>query len=166
MQEDDNQNHHTTDPVLMFFNRVIAQVSRVLAAIMVVVIIWGVADVVYVLYQRLMAPPFMFLEIKDILATFGAFMAVMIAIEIFHNIILYVEDDHNRQLAVEIVLGTVLMAIARKVIVLDFNEVGAAHVYATAAVTFALAVGYYLIVVRAKAARRLNSGSALLTEKD
>ncbi len=117
---------------------------------MVMVIIWGVADVVYVLYQRLMAPPFMLLEIKDILATFGAFMAVLIAVEIFHNIILYVEDNHNRQLAVEIVLGTALMAIARKVIVLDFNEVGAEHVYATAAVTLALSVGYYLIVIRRK----------------
>ena len=154
MQVNENSNHHTKDPVLLFFNRVIAQVSRVLAAIMVLVIIWGVADVVYVLYQRLMAPPFMLLEIKDILATFGAFMAVLIAIEIFHNIILYVEDNHNRQLAVEIVLGTALMAIARKVIVLDFNEVGAGHVYATAAVTLALSVGYYLIVIRAQSARR------------
>ena len=62
----------------------------------------------------------------------------------------YVEDNHNRQLAVEIVLGTALMAIARKVIVLDFNEVGAEHVYATAAVTLALSVGYYLIVIRRK----------------
>jgi uncharacterized membrane protein (DUF373 family) len=145
----------------LFFNRVIAQVSRVLAAIMVMVIIWGVADVVYVLHQRLMAPPFMLLEIKDILATFGAFMAVLIAIEIFHNIILYVEDNHNRQLAVEIVLGTALMAIARKVIVLDFNEVGAGHVYATAAVTLALSVGYYLIVIRAQGAKRRMSRSII-----
>lgn len=161
MQNNENSNHHTKDPVLSFFNRVITQVSRVLAAIMVLVIIWGVADVVYVLYQRLMAPPFMLLEIKDILATFGAFMAVLIAIEIFHNIIIYVEDNHNQQLAVEIVLGTALMAIARKVIVLDFNEVGSSHVYATAAVTLALSVGYYLIVIRPKAEKRRMSGSSL-----
>jgi uncharacterized membrane protein (DUF373 family) len=161
MQANEKSNHQTEDPVLMFFNRVIAKVSRVLAAIMVLVIIWGVADVAYVLYQRLMAPPFMLLEIKDILATFGAFMAVLIAIEIFHNIILYVEDNHNQQLAVEIVLGTALMAIARKVIVLDFNEVGADHVYATAAVTLALSVGYYLIVIRAQGAKRRMSRSIL-----
>ena len=88
-------------------------------------------------------------------------MAVLIAIEIFHNIILYVEDNHNQQLAVEIVLGTALMAIARKVIVLDFNEIGASHVYATAAVTLALSVGYYLIVIRAKGVKRRMSGSSL-----
>ena len=161
MQTNENADHQTRDPVLSFFNRVIAQVSRVLAAIMVLVIIWGVADVVYVLHQRLIAPPFMLLEIKDIMATFGAFMAVLIAIEIFHNIILYVEDNHNRQLAVEIVLGTALMAIARKVIVLDFNEVGAGHVYATATVTLALSVGYYLIVIRAQGAKRRMSRSII-----
>lgn len=154
MQTNEHAHQQTKDPILAFFNQVIAQASRVLAAIMVLVIIWGVADVVYVLYQRLMAPPFMLLEIKDILATFGAFMAVLIAVEIFHNIILYVEDNHNRHLAVEIVLGTALMAIARKVIVLDFNEVDAAHVYATAAVTLALSIGYYLIVVRGRNASR------------
>lgn len=151
MQPNEQSSHKQSDPVLSFFSRVIAQVARVLAGIMVLVIIWGVADVVYVLYQRLMAPPVMLLEIKDILATFGAFMAVLIAVEIFHNLILYAEDNHNQHAAVEIVLGTALMAISRKIIVLDFNEVGAAHVYATAAVTLALTVGYYLIVIRAKA---------------
>lgn len=165
MQSDKNSNSHTTDPVLQFFNRVIAQVSRILAAIMVMVIIWGVADVVYVLYQRLMAPPFMLLEIKDILATFGAFMAVLIAIEIFHNIILYVEDNHNQQLAVEIVLGTALMAIARKVIVLDFNEVSATYVYATAAVTLALSIAYYLIVVRTRTTKRKIQRNPVIATK-
>ncbi|GAB3540558.1 phosphate-starvation-inducible PsiE family protein [Noviherbaspirillum agri] len=148
METNKSPNQTTRDPVLSFLNRVIALVARILAVIMVLIIIWGIADVIYVLYQRLMAPPFLLLEIKDILATFGAFMAVLIAIEIYHNIILYAEDTHNRHLAVEIVLGTALMAIARKVIVLDFNEVSAAHIYGTAAITLALALGYYLIVVR------------------
>lgn len=141
------------DPVVAFLNRVIRLVARTLAAIMALVIVWGVADVIYVLYQRLMAPPFMLLEIKDILATFGAFMAVLIAIEIYHNIILYVHDHRNHRLAVEIVLGTALMAIARKVIVFDFNEVGPQHIYGTAAVTLALVVGYYLIALRGPTCR-------------
>lgn len=141
------------DPVIGFLNRVIRLVARALAVIMVLVIIWGVADVVYVLWQRLMAPPFMLLEISDILATFGAFMAVLIAIEIYHNIVIYVHEHHDFRLAVEIVLVTALMAIARKVIVLDFKEVSPEHIYGTAAVSFALVVGYYLIVVRGGARR-------------
>ena len=53
--------------------------ARVLAVLMVLVIWWGVADVVYVLYSRVSTHPYFLLEISDILATFGAFMAVLIA---------------------------------------------------------------------------------------
>jgi hypothetical protein len=45
--------------------------------------------------------------------------------------------------------------------VLDFNEVGAGHVYATATVTLALSVGYYLIVIRAQGAKRRMSRSII-----
>lgn len=148
------------DPVVGFLNRVIRLVARVLAVIMVLVIIWGVADVLYVLWQRLMAPPFMLLEISDIFATFGAFMAVLIAIEIYHNIVLYVSSHRDYRRAAEIVLVTALMAIARKVIVLDFNEVAPEHVYGTAAITFALIIGYYLVVVRGGTRRAVPDSNA------
>ncbi len=75
-------------------------------------------------------------------------MAVLIAIEIYHNIILYVQDYRDHQLAVEIVLGTALMAISRKVIVFDFEDTTPEHLYGTAAVILALVIGYYLIVTR------------------
>jgi uncharacterized membrane protein (DUF373 family) len=55
----------------------------------VIVIVWGIGDVVYNLYQRLAEPPFLLLQINDILATFGALLAVHIAIEIFINISMY-----------------------------------------------------------------------------
>ena len=126
---------------------IIRYVAKITAVIMVLVIIWGVADIVYVLYQRLKEPPFLLLEIKDILATFGAFMAVLIAIEIYHNLVLYVQENHNSRLAVEIVLATALMAAARKVIVFDYNEMAYHYVYATGAVILALSIAYYYIVV-------------------
>lgn len=133
--------------LLNFMDRIIHNCALVIALIMVLVIIWGVADILYVLYHRLIAPPFFLLEIKDIFATFGAFMAVLIAIEIYHNLILYTKGDHNPRLAVEIVLATALMAAARKVIIFDFNEMDAAYIYATAVVIFALGIAYYLIVI-------------------
>jgi uncharacterized membrane protein (DUF373 family) len=116
---------------------------RALAILMTGVIVFGVADVVYVLYQRLMAEPRGLLEISDILATFGAFMAVLIAIEIFVNIISYLRED---VIHVRIVLATAMMAIARKVIILDYNETSPQYIYATAAVVAAMAVAYWLVV--------------------
>ena len=84
-----------------------------------------------------------FLQITDILATFGAFMAVLIAIEIFVNIVSYLRDD---VIHVRIVLATALMAIARKVIILDYSTTSSEYVYATAAVVAAMALAYWLVV--------------------
>ncbi|NLX23584.1 MAG: phosphate-starvation-inducible PsiE family protein [Phycisphaerae bacterium] len=116
---------------------------RGLAVLMAFVILMGVIDVVWVLYQRLMAPPFLLLEIRDILGTFGAFMAVLIAIEIFVNITIYLRDD---VIHIKIVMATALMAIARKVIIMDMQESTPAEMYGLAAVTLAMSVGYWLVV--------------------
>jgi uncharacterized membrane protein (DUF373 family) len=135
------------DPVIHGLHKIIRHVVRVLAVLMVLIIIWGVLDVIWVLYQRLKEPPFLLLNISDMLATFGAFLAVLIAIEIFLNITLYLRDDI---IHVKLVVATALMAIARKVIVFDFKALNHQYVYATAAVVIALGIAYYLVSISKK----------------
>ena len=133
------------EPFIRMLAASIRYAVRFLAVLMVMVIWWGVADVVYVLYSRVSTQPYYLLNISDIFATFGAFMAVLIAIEIFINIISYLRDN---VIHIKIVLATAFMAVARKVIVLDYQEVGAAYVFGTAALMLALAVAYWLAVVK------------------
>ena len=109
---------------------------------MVLVIVWGIGDVIYVLYQRITAPPFMLLSINDILATFGAFLAVLIAIEIFVNISMYLKTD---VIPVRLVVATALMAISRKVIIFDFEKITPPFIVGTAAVVLSLGITYWLI---------------------
>ncbi len=131
------------DPLIEFLHKTIRIAVRVLAILMTLVIIWGIGDVVYVIYQRLMLPPVYLLNISDILATFGAFLAVLIAIEIFINITLYIRND---VLPIKLVVATALMAISRKVIIFDFKELSPMYVVATAAVILALGITYWLIL--------------------
>ncbi len=131
------------EPLIQYLRKIIHLAVRVLAVLMTAVILLGVVDVCWVLYQKLVAPPFLMLTINDILATFGAFMAVLIAIEIFVNIIIYLRDD---VIHVKIVLATALMAIARKVIIFDYDEISPDYVWGTAAVTLAMAIAYWLVV--------------------
>ncbi|MGD8831965.1 MAG: phosphate-starvation-inducible PsiE family protein [Pseudomonadales bacterium] len=130
------------DRLVAVLSRTIRAAVRALAVVMTFVIVWGAVDVMWVLYQRIVAPPILILEITDILATFSAFMAVLIAIEIFINIVMYLKDN---VIHVNLVLATALMAIARKVIVLDFSEIEPLYVFATAAVVLALSIGYWLL---------------------
>ncbi|MFM1920591.1 MAG: hypothetical protein RLZZ303_2225 [Candidatus Hydrogenedentota bacterium] len=117
---------------------------RLLAVMMTFVVVWGVIDVAYVIYDRLTddSGPVYLMEIADILATFGAFMAVLIAIEIFVNITIYLRDDI---IHVKIVVATALMAIARKVIIMDIEKIETLEIFAIAAVVLALSVGYWLV---------------------
>ena len=110
---------------------------KILALLMVLIILWGIGDVLWVFYQRLIQPPIMLLRVSDILFLFGALLVVLIAIEIFINITLYLRED---VIHVKLVVATALMAIARKVIVFDFKELTPQYIYATAAVVLALGV--------------------------
>ena len=135
------------DAYMGFLHKIIRIAVKVLAALMVAVIVWGIGDVIYVLYQRLMEPPLLLLSISDILATFGAFLAVLIAIEIFINITLYLKTD---VIPVRLVVATALMAISRKVIIFDFENITPVLVLATAAVVFALGITYWLISTKTR----------------
>lgn len=130
------------EPLIHWLQVIIRLCVRALAVLMTLVIMWSVADVAWVLYQRVIASPVGLLNVNDILASFGAFMVTLIAIEIFLNIVLYLRDD---VLHVKLVLATALMAIARKVIVLDYQTLEPEYIWATAAVIFALSIGYWLV---------------------
>ena len=139
------------DRFINILHQIIRAAVRVLAVLMVFTILWGVVDVVYIIYHKLISPSFTTFTIRDIVSTFGAFLAVLIAIEIFINITLYIRKD---VIHIKLVVATALMAIARKVIIFDFKEITPPYVFATAAVVLALGITYWLIE------RRLTWGEA------
>lgn len=131
------------EPLIEYLQVVIHWSVRVLAILMVFVIVMGVIDVAWTLHQKLTSPPVYILTITDMLAAFGAFMAVLIAIEIFINITVYLRDD---VIHVKIVMATALMAIARKVIILDPEAVDPGYLFGLAAIVLAVSIGYWLVV--------------------
>lgn len=130
------------EPLIEKLQIVIHWSVRALAILMVFVIVMGVVDVGWTLYLKLVAEPTFILTISDMLATFGAFMAVLIAIEIFINITIYLRED---SIHVKIVMATALMAIARKVIILDLDTIGPEYLWGIAAVVFSISIGYWLV---------------------
>lgn len=135
--------HQFNETFVLFLQKVIRLGVRVLAIFMTFVILWGVADVGYLIFQELLTEPVLLLNVKDILGIFGAFMSILIAIEIFENITLYLQDE---VIHVKIVMATALMAVARKIIILDFTSVPNQDLVGLAGIVFALSIGYWLII--------------------
>jgi uncharacterized membrane protein (DUF373 family) len=99
-------------------------------------------DVLYTIYDKISDPPYLLMTTNDLLETFGAFLAVLIAIEIFINITLYIRSD---VIPVKLVVATALMAISRKVIVFDYKHLAPEYVSASALVLVALGITYMLV---------------------
>ncbi len=138
---------HEDDRLVVFLHRTIRAAVKTLSVLMMIVILWGVIDVLNSLYSNLFFPAISTLTVNHIVSTFGAFLAVLIAIEIFINITLYIRRD---VIHIKLVIATALMAIARKVIIFDYKHITPAYIYGTASVIFALGVTYWLIERNAK----------------
>ncbi|NEX18969.1 phosphate-starvation-inducible PsiE family protein [Thiorhodococcus mannitoliphagus] len=129
-----------TDPVLRALHWILRIAAYAMAIAMVLVILEGVVSVMRTVYLKLAQAPYFI--IPDIIQTFGAFLAVLIAYEIFSNITLYIRTD---VFPVKLVLATALMAIARKIIVLDMEKYSALDLIGIGAMVLGLGIAYWLI---------------------
>ncbi|MBK5929440.1 phosphate-starvation-inducible PsiE family protein [Halochromatium salexigens] len=148
--EDDNQGQKSSchdelptneeDPILRWLHRIMRGAAYVLAIGMVLVILVGVLSVIHTIYLNLAQPPYFL--IPDIIKTFGAFLAVLIAYEIFSNVRIYIRSD---VFPMKLVVATAIMAIARKVIILDMAEYNAFDLIGIGIIVVGLGVTYWLI---------------------
>jgi len=154
-KESDRLGRLGKDPVLEFLFKIITFTVKCLAALMTLVIVWGLIDVIAIIYESVSSPPYFLLHGEEIVNTFGSFMSVLIAIEIFINIALYLRHE---VIHVRLVLGTALIAIARKAIVMDFKELSPQYIFGIAAVILATGLAYWLAPKERQSERLKDEG--------
>jgi uncharacterized membrane protein (DUF373 family) len=124
---------------LEMFDRVIIWI---LVAMMVLAIIASTADLVWVFVTDLLSAPFDFLTVTELLDVFGAFLIVLIGLELLETVKVYARE-HRVQ--VETVLLVSLIAVLRKVITLDLKTAPPVTLLAVAGLVGALAGAYWLM---------------------
>jgi uncharacterized membrane protein (DUF373 family) len=136
--------------LLALMDRLKRVLVAAITAMMALVLFLAVLELGFILAKDISSPPFLFLEVEELLELFGLFLLVLIGIELFETMEIYIKDN---VVHVEVVFTVALIAIARKVIILDIKKVGGTSLLGLGAVVFALSVGYYLIL-KAKSARK------------
>jgi uncharacterized membrane protein (DUF373 family) len=107
------------------------------------VLLLATIDLGYYLYLNVVdAPPYFLLSVKEILDLFGIFLLVLIGIELFETLEIYIKEN---VIHIEVVLTVALIALARKVIILDVNKFESGTLFAIASLILALSIGYYLV---------------------
>lgn len=143
--------HNVKDPLIRCLNKLVVWCVKILAVLMVFVIFLALADVFVHIYKQIfMAFPSVF-GVEDLISVLGSFLAVLIAIEIFLNIVFYLKQD---AIHVPLVLATALTAAARKVIIIDYTSVSAITLFALACIIFALGLSYWLIASKSTSSSR------------
>jgi len=133
--------------ILKKFELVIIVVLVILMAIVVVISIVGLGRMIV---ADILAVRGVFLDISTLMDIFGFFLLILIGIELLETIKAYITDNEIR---VEIVLLVGIMAIARKVIILDLNKVPSLSLIGVGVIIISLSAGYYLI----RRAKRKNT---------
>ena len=123
------------------FEQVVAVVLAGLIAVIVAVAVWDLARKVALLAVQDMLDP---LDHKVFQGIFGQILTILIALEFKHSIVKVVAAVSSI-IQVKTVLLIALLALARKLIILDATEVPAGTIFALAAMMLALGVAYWLV---------------------
>jgi len=113
-----------------------------LVVLMTITVLVSAVELTIILFGELAKPPFGLLDIDNLLQIFGFFFMVLIGLELLESIKTYLRDD---QFHVEIVLLVALIALARKVIIVDTKEMTPGMLYGIAGLILSLSTGYYLV---------------------
>ena len=127
--------------------KIIDQVEKVvvlgLLGLMLIVVVAAAIELIFVVIDAMMEPPrFLLLDINELLRIFGFFLLVLIGLELLASIRMYIQDE---TIHVELVMVVALIAVSRKIIVLDYEKADAITVLGIAALVIALSAGYYLM---------------------
>ena len=117
-------------------------INTALLIMMGLVVLLATIDLGWVIVKDILTPPVLLLDVNELLELFGAFLLVLIGMELLSMVKGYIA---KKTIHVEVALVVSIIAIARKVVILEPKEMDGLTLLGIAAIIFALTLGYYLL---------------------
>jgi uncharacterized membrane protein (DUF373 family) len=114
-----------------------------LIIMMVLVVLISTIELAYIIVKDIFSPPLFWLEIEDLLDIFGFFLLILIGVELLETIKAYLAEKVVHS---EIVLEVALIAITRKVIILDVKEYSGLSIIGIALLIVSIAIAYSFLI--------------------
>ena len=130
------------EAVMKYLQKLEFIVVRALIVMMALVVLFASMDLAWIIIRDLSTPPYLLFDVNRLLEIFGMFLLVLIGIELLESIRMYL--DH-KLVHVEVVMTVAIIAIARKVIILDVKELDGLKLIGIGVIIIALAGGYIFI---------------------
>jgi len=129
-----------------------------LLLMMMIALLASTVELAIILVGQLLEPPMFLLNVKKMLTIFAFFLMVLIGLELVETTKMYLEKDVFH---VEVVVLVAIIAVARKIIIIDYKEVSYGMVLSIAALMIALSAGYFLLkrATMPSGSKELNDGT-------
>jgi len=98
-------------------------------------------DVLWTVSLEILNPPFLLIPSNELLELLGSFLIILVGLELLETIRHYLEEGHIKP---EILLVVALIAVSRKVIILDVKHSDPLMIMGVAVLIIALTLSYYL----------------------
>jgi uncharacterized membrane protein (DUF373 family) len=115
-------------------------VVLVLAVLLIIVVLLSTAHLGVLIAQEIWKPPRFLIAVQGLLDIFGYFLLVLIGVELLETLKAYVRKN---VVHVRVVLEVALIAMARKVIIEEPNDVPSLTLFGIAALILALGIAFY-----------------------
>jgi len=106
------------------------------------VVLLATLELIYLLALDIITPPLFLLDIGELLDIFGYFLLILIGIELLETFRIYLQEH---AINVQVVFVVAMIAIARKVIILDVGELQSLTLIGIGFIIASLSAGYYLV---------------------
>jgi len=113
-----------------------------LMGLMSLVIALSTLELAWVIAKDIISPHLLLLEIEELLELFGLFLLILIGVELLETIQTYHEERHVR---VEVVVLVAMIAVSRKIIIMDYKTLTSITLLDAGAVILALGVAYWFL---------------------
>ncbi|MEI6892342.1 MAG: phosphate-starvation-inducible PsiE family protein [Pontiella sp.] len=113
-----------------------------LMAFMMLVVLLSTIEVGVILWQQMVEPPFLLMNAKEMMEVFGFILMIVIGLELLETIKAYLD---KKVIHVEVVLLVAIVAVARKIIIMDYKDITPQMIFAVAALVISLSIGFYAV---------------------
>ncbi len=117
-------------------------VITALIVMMVMIVLLSTIELGWIIIKDILSPPHVLLDITELLDIFGFFLLVLIGVELLETIKAYFVEHIVH---VEVVVEVAMIAIARKVIILDVKDYQPMQLVGIAVIIAALSIAHYVI---------------------
>ena len=124
------------------FGKMEQYIATALLVLMGIVLLAAVAELAYEIVTGLIQPPGFFLDVTELIDTFGLFLMVLIGLELMATMHMYL-SDHT--IHAEMMLLVALTAVTRKVVILDTVKTVPLLVFGLGFLILALSGSFYLV---------------------